>query len=886
MAKVLIPNIFITNRYDTIKEFFLNPEKKFTTSELPSSDGSLLITPKKNKYLQSFDYSFNYSQQSKGPLLVLEFVDTDGKFEEEFLIKPYDALKSQIHSAINKNNEAVEAAVSKLKEINRTEIVRQLEDLNSLFAIVDRIYVSFGEGTDLGDWSDPLAFTVIGRKIDVPANGLKKYKFTFVPSVNALFRPRLKFNQESPNPEREFFFLDNSYVSIGGLIPYFYPRNYDTINILYNLLEDYISKITLVNSRNIIGILPQIYENNGAGIGNFGLGIENALENLFNIKVVTAKEYSDKFSDISKKVNTSPPLFGKQVSEEYEQRKNSNKFYSITADILDTKINPKLPNWQSPFDKINVGLKSLLNLSTDNDFTLIQETNVRLLKFWQELGLIQDASKPCIIFGPERMIYEWLHVMMIPGETDALTAAALEEVRPSVDLAQTLNDNDRVQKIYNILNDSTYKLQYASKLKKNKSSSLFKEKIIVDEFALKSKNNFISEYFNTNSKLAELLDIPVFTNNIKNSNVLDIQLQNDEVYFNSIRIAIEKDYAKYFLTQISENIKNISIKGINIGDLGEKYNFIIRRLKGTDRPSDEFNVPFDPVSDFEIVKKILIQQLYIAKRDEIQFKNIDDLLRLQIKRKLIPYTTDIEFWDYPDPTNSREQKYRLQTPEDIEKEIIDKVKIDKFYKISEYRDLLLRFNFILESFGRLMIKDPTSLDFTKLLIAYAAYASDLVKVNFNSIESSNKNINENFKPIEKLEEYFKYATLMMNMFVIPGVQDVVSRNQIITFKPKDFGLSQSNLLSELASHISNNAYLLNIKTLPFFQISTYKDLFYKPCILLSKKVLLESPVKSSKDDSDFFTGVYNILGFRHVITTRDCYSQFLLYKNTIKAILN
>ena len=70
--KVLTPNVFLTNNYEDIQSFFLNPKKIGSLQDLSTSKGSLLISGKNNKYLQFFELSYNFDS-SDTQKLILEF---------------------------------------------------------------------------------------------------------------------------------------------------------------------------------------------------------------------------------------------------------------------------------------------------------------------------------------------------------------------------------------------------------------------------------------------------------------------------------------------------------------------------------------------------------------------------------------------------------------------------------------------------------------------------------------------------------------------------------------------------------------------------------------------------------------------------------------------
>lgn len=76
---------------------------------------------------------------------------------------------------------------------------------------------------------------------------------------------------------------------------------------------------------------------------------------------------------------------------------------------------------------------------------------------------------------------------------------------------------------------------------------------------------------------------------------------------------------------------------------------------------------------------------------------------------------------------------------------------------------------------------------------------------------------------------------------------------------------------------------ITIRTLPFFHLSNNRTIIGKTAILLSKKTFSQiSPINyqlnNLENALDFFSGVYNIIGAKHVITSNDCYSEFVMQK--------
>jgi hypothetical protein len=82
------------------------------------------------------------------------------------------------------------------------------------------------------------------------------------------------------------------------------------------------------------------------------------------------------------------------------------------------------------------------------------------------------------------------------------------------------------------------------------------------------------------------------------------------------------------------------------------------------------------------------------------------------------------------------------------------------------------------------------------------------------------------------------------------------------------------ILSRITEYVKRFAVEMTIKTLPFFNLSELRTI-NKPALFFSKRI---SPLNTPVDQFDFFSGEYRITGFRHVITTSECFSEFMLTK--------
>ena len=137
---------------------------------------------------------------------------------------------------------------------------------------------------------------------------------------------------------------------------------------------------------------------------------------------------------------------------------------------------------------------------------------------------------------------------------------------------------------------------------------------------------------------------------------------------------------------------------------------------------------------------------------------------------------------------------------------------------------------------------------------------------FNEINSAITEyykVSKTSKEIQDRNEQTALALALFNKFdnssFVPYVETLNSRQKL------NFELQLYNRLSELVLQI-------NIKTLPFFSISGNRHL--GKCYFIG----MENMIGNKKKKPSIFNGLYYILGYRHVISTKEIYSEFQLSK--------
>jgi hypothetical protein len=927
MSKILTPNVFITNNYELANEFFNKGVYK-NVDELPNVPDALVISGKTNKYLQSLEYSVNFDNDNN-PGLTLEFLDTDGNFEQNFFMHLTNIGKSMLQNVFR--SDAAKATPSIGITNGRVDIKESdLVNISNYANNWNRLFIAFGTDNILNNWSDVMTFVLNKTTIDI-SNGLRRYTFKFFSTNDSIFRPKLRFNFENPNPPREFLYLEN----IDKLIVTIVKNDAvdTTENIIYRLVRKYLSTVARTPEYNIIGIIPEFpaatietIDSKSkpltvSGIGTNWIDIDwkksklnpGLLKDLGISQANKFKEYDVIASRLKGLKNVNYPLTAFDALNELTTRNNLSSIdsYVLKCDKQDSSVNPGFPDFYDALNKIDRGIKS--TIKTIDNFIITTETNIKLLSFWKSKGLIKDASiGKCIIFGPEQMISEYLYRNYIPLENAAASVdqsfnLLQGEFKPSLPIYNNYDslysfDNNKRNNVASILLNKNYGSELLELMSKRKTSSNFFEQINIDELAVNgnSYQEKVVELFKTKNGILQLFEIPVFLNNFTNANVLNIQYANSETYLGGVQVAISNNFNNAYLASIANNANKVNIGGINLSSVFDEYAKIL----------NTYNL------DKQKIKQVLTQQFYLANQQNIkldveQYASTESIvygegpgfkLRTNPEVKRINIFTQLKNIKPKQKTSytvtnpyaiagDKEVKgyFKTESPEDTEGRV--KKELGFFIPLEKVQEILLKLEKLASGFDNLIYAFQGNINLDSVLLSVAALkVANTPSRKFNLPENYSVPKQPNMETlftsdpigleISKQEEYFNLANMMFTLFDIKTLDDDKGLEQGVVFKPKQFGLSQENIAAELWNALNSQQIKLNIKTLPFFHLATYRLLNFKPCFLFSKQV---TPININSTNNstnlDFFSGLYNIAAIKHVINTRECYSQFMLQKN-------
>ena len=156
------------------------------------------------------------------------------------------------------------------------------------------------------------------------------------------------------------------------------------------------------------------------------------------------------------------------------------------------------------------GLKGMMDLG---EIEFIEETDLRILKLWKKYGLIIDPNKPTLILGSQKLIKEILY---------------LDNVQEFEDVNTRSNG---ISKIFKPYYEGGYRREYFELFRKTASNSSFGEDVSVkDELALNEElRSFTSK-----------AGIPIFRYNMRNPNVLGLEVDYLGSYFDVYNAGIMK----------------------------------------------------------------------------------------------------------------------------------------------------------------------------------------------------------------------------------------------------------------------------------------------------------------------------------------------------------
>ena len=491
------------------------------------------------------------------------------------------------------------------------------------------------------------------------------------------------------------------------------------------------------------------------------------------------------------------------------------------GDITNDPNKIPFPNWRKTINDVFKGIATIYNQGESYITPQVSfETNLRWLKFFKDVGLITDPTKPCLIVGDRQMVLDYIYCNQIP----------LTDIQNSK-CNFPLNINDPLQIAHNVYG---YKSKVIDLVNRKRNSSSFGEKLYLDELQLDRNNPLIKDTNLTLDDITKKYDIPIFVNNFKNSNVISYSLKNTENYISSLKYAVRSNRLKYLYSELSKDEQRLKVLFESAG-----------------------------ITDPNPIK--LATELFTDTVKSLP-KEIQDIKFNQIDKKFNEFKEN--FYDKTPGNRSRDEatkyfEYSRSGP--VAKFITNlygdtgSIAPTKFYGLGTNQ----------------FYSDPLILTQNSQNVSYLNLAIQKVLYSKSREYDPRRNavVQNPTGPLGKID--YNNLAAIAEFIILLNATNEINGGNTVTFIP---GLTMPNrnfILSRIHEYNVKFSLNLTIKTLPFFNLTDARTM-NKPCIFYSKRVSLMGvdPV----DVMDFFTGEYRIVGFRHVITTSECYSEFSLSK--------
>lgn len=611
------PNIIVTRSYELVKTLSNanNIEQLKYQLEDPSIDSQTITSFKSNKYIYSLEHEFNYNADKGQPKIELLISDPDGSFEDSLLNE--SALQSEI--------------TKKIAELTRKSISVSSLTSEILPLINDpiKVYIAYGIGEDLQNWSDPIVAILVAVNLQVAINGIRTYKYTFVPSVNNLFNPPLLSDNESSNSIKDVVFgAGTSLVSVEREIAYTEAAVRDNLtNNIEDLIKKYISKVTRVDYNNVIFLCPKLrldypkdaLRPTGSIFSPKTLATPNVIDNIlktykeqFNIDCV--KIFEDKLPETIKTYDGIEVLkyIGRKVknyASDFLFETDSNSVCRGVKLILSTESDsaresiesqsPQVPDLWAPINHIELGINTVAGIrgGIPVNFEVIVESSLSVLSVFKKYKLISSDKEPCVIVGDRQMIRDFIYYNSTPSNTRK---------------NESLYRVDENLKIYPYITDNAnYSLQIKKATFKNTNSS-FNEKSYVDELALK-----IGEEEGITTKD---LGVVVFTNNVKNANILSLNVENSNNYMTFMAMGVKDNKEKLLIEALRKEYLDKTLNDYNLS-----VDIITKILEDSKKSTDNILRARDKTGN--------TVQLYQEKDKVLELFN--ELLLVNIRREFL-----------------------------------------------------------------------------------------------------------------------------------------------------------------------------------------------------------------------------------------------------------
>jgi hypothetical protein len=852
-------------------------------SRISTNSDTLVFASKQNKYLISLEHSVGYGEA--GERITVKFLDSDGKFEDSFLSEPF--IQHTLRQSIERFSEG-NFSISQFNDYINADINAGI-----------KVYIIYGIGNDSRNWSSPILCTLTKSSIETVV-GVRNYIYTFNPDSNFFFKAPVAGDAREPNFNHNLNFgAQNMRMSVELPVSIHAKGLANISNNIRNLIKLYFSKVTGKGPSNVIVVLPKFTEEcidfsnskrwleggletslkeEWSKTSQFGLAdllkpvgvgflieaseFEKAKINALGLKSVKnmSRFYKSIFNiDLSEVTNEATAvklkeklqgqinLVDLQTETLAKSVVNSQKILWRLIMSTDTKsvnqstdeTKPQIPNLWIPLNNIESGIKAVTDLPIT--ITAYQESDSRMLSLFKRFGIISSDTEPCVIVGDVQMIRDYLYC-------NQSTAFGILGYKSKYEF----DWDDPLRKVLQI-NGKDYRMSLINTAFRKKGNSSFEETLVTDEFSL--KNKISNDLTKETSEIAARTDIPTFTHNLKNPNVISFTIENTATYMEAIRTAVVDNRANNLIGALLENKEKLLA---TVGLTDEEAKFVIDQVEGA----------YKKVSQtIEAKNKTAGETLFqTVTKDGYDF--FDKLESFDKPVSYIPGSIELRLESYN--VANRGQMDSVIAINNAAK----KLKNDEAVALATYLQVLQsnasgtvrendNFGYTPKEYQHIyykVTKDNVSYSYDNTSYLALAYQAPLKKIKPNLKPGDLKNAADLLVLINQYELAKSKNSRGLELY--PGVN----------------GPTQAAIHSKIMDYMARQAFKVSIKTLPFFHLSNLFTIG-RPAYFYSKKMSIMNT--DITDEMDFFSGLYKISSFKHMISTDQVFSEFTLFRDPV-----
>lgn len=867
LPSIFVPNILITRNYEAMKKFMQGKSLQDISSE--DLLDSFMFLSEQNKYIYSLEHNHNFGQSDL--LITLKILDSDGNFESSVLTDNY------INKTLATRMEKFFAENTPAKDFNAYMNTHAHGNI--------RVYISYGIGDNLDNWADPKCCTLVAATIDVASNGIRNYEYKFQPLPNAFFSLIPEKDNSDPN-SNDIFNIPFASMEVTEDI---YVADPEQVSInIKEVMTGFAAKAVSTPKTNVIILIPDIDKPMLDYVKNFLRYNVSDLERTYNTlfksiyfsylpsNKATNSQLNSSDVDQEQEEENRRDLndYRKKINKELDKQKNSllKKKQELTSQfnyleeyfrtIEQTAGDPNNdPEWFLYIDKMNqiseaieeidkklssiekkqaelpyqkkLVMRSFIDRN-NSDGKQVPDTRKCILDVFDGINVFFDGNLPPSMSFESNL--KWLKIFKHFGfiENEEIPCLVIGDrglilyylyggrfLRNQTDIGYSFSKLDSLSS----LETDEYK-NYVMDVIGFKTNSSFSELLAIDELSLGDKQT--KEALEEIEKISFKQGKPIFISNFRNSNVLSFSLKNTESYGSVINQTVRDGRLRYLYSLFDDEKKKLFYKNLGLDP---------SKLDTSDNP-EEIK---DPAELARKIYKKAVEVLQKIKTDKDKKITSDDFKTFDLA------ANTGGFFSSKEEKSMRGRAERRLRRDEIFSDIFSIFSIKIPESVIGSRDIYKQ---VYEKLKGLILDEEKNQEISLLDLTIRNILSNNYKIKSNDL-----------------------TTLSQFIILLNALENENNSHSIMT--PGIATPGDSTLIARAFEYSKKLSVELSIKTLPFFHLSNF-DTLSRRCTFLSKKNTLIGT--NSKPLFDFFSGEYIITGFRHVITTSECYSEFLLNK--------